>query len=548
LVANSTADELSAQASAAAAQIEEMAQSHFFSEVKMQKSSWISEPYVTPESDDLVIAFAAPLLFENEVHFVVTGTLAVNKNVLFQRIADYKIFDSGYLSIASPQLNVIYHPLYPNQLRRLPANQIQLVRETLSATNESVLVKEYERGEWLQTFYRLPNIFWIVSLSVPAEESLAGIDSYIDAQFRTGLIATLIAILLMTFIVRVRLRVFKRLAKQVQAVRSGRAVQLDKTGLEEIDLLIKRFNHLIHENELSHREATQRQAYLDLVLSTSSVGHFMANSKGFIEYVNDTLVIITGYTREQLLQGAIADNIIDSDEKAIKSRWLDALEQQRESQIEFKFKHGHDQEVWLKVHSKPVFDHGICLGHVGTVSDVTEENSRIEDLRSKAYRDELTRLMNRRGIEQVMHNAWHEAHLFNRDLVFLALDLDNFKAVNDELGHEAGDMLLEQVARALESAVRDTDWVGRLGGDEFIIVLPGCPKERAARIAAAVVESVALIKVHENQPPVTVSIGLAIIRRDDQSELDMLRRADKAAYQAKYLGRNRWVFAADMGI
>ncbi|MCC5855011.1 MAG: GGDEF domain-containing protein [Idiomarina sp.] len=175
------------------------------------------------------------------------------------------------------------------------------------------------------------------------------------------------------------------------------------------------------------------------------------------------------------------------------------------------------------------------------MTDVTESYTEIEDLRHRVHLDELTKVLNRRGIEDALRSAWNEAQLYNHPLIIMALDLDNFKNVNDEAGHEQGDWILQQVAGILEGAVRDTDIVGRLGGDEFVIVLPGCPLDRAESIAAMIVASVSAISAQRNLPAVTMSIGIAAKCPDDQSELDLLRRADKAAYQAKHAGRNQWV-------
>lgn len=526
-------------------QIEAAAETYFLPEAIASSSFWVSEPYVLARENGKVLTFAYPLFNDEEYLGSIAGNILVDENVLFQRLRNLDISESGHVALISSQLNIIFHPYFTDPSSNLtPQARLELT-EKIGAENATSSVEPYSEQRWLQTYVRIPHYFWVVGIAVPLSEAHADIDSLQMVQLRAGIIATLCAILFISFIVRYRLRVFKRLTKQVEQVRQGKSIVLGKTGLDEIDLLVNRFNELLHENESSRQEAKQRQTYLDLILSTSSIGHFMANSKGRFEYVNDSMIDITGFEREELLSGAFESGVHESGQEKVRERWREGIEQQRDYEMEFKFDHKDQHVIWLHIKSKPVFDHGICLGHVGTVSDVTEHHSKIEDLQSKAYQDELTGLLNRRGIEQVMYNAWHDAQLFNKPLVFLALDLDNFKQVNDTFGHEEGDWILEQVAETLNHAVRDTDWVGRLGGDEFVIVLPGCPQDRAITISEHIVTAISTIAQSKNLSEVTVSIGIAEYKDSDQSELDMLRRADKAAYQAKNSGKNQWYLSSD---
>ncbi|RTE87273.1 MULTISPECIES: GGDEF domain-containing protein [Gammaproteobacteria] len=525
----------------------ELVISYVLPEVIASERFKISEPISLYVSEKRILSFAMPVVVQGAARYVLVGNTEIANSSFFQSLGELSVGGHNEVGLLSPQLNVILHPNYTEFNSVLPASRQMVVASRLGSAEHAASVEQYDGENWLQTYKRLPNSLWVVGVAIPLSDVYKEISSLQMLQLQTGTIAALFAILLISFIVRRRLKVFKRLTYNVERVRSGKAIDLGLTGLDELDVLVGRFNDLLREKESARQELKQQEAYLDLVLSTSSVGHFMANREGRLEYVNETFMTMTGHTREALLKGAFVDGFQEEDKQGIREQWLEALNEEREYEAEVQFLNPDGIVKWFHIQSKPVVDHGICLGHVGTVTDVTERNSKIEDLQSKAYRDELTRILNRRGLEQVMHNSWHDAQLFNKQLVFLALDLDNFKLVNDTFGHEKGDWVLAEVAQTLDNIIRDSDWVGRLGGDEFVVVLPGCPNERAVEIAQQIVDSISQVTSEAGLIEVTVSVGVAQRQLTDQSELDMLRRADKAAYKAKSAGRNQWALADENG-
>ena len=165
-----------------------------------------------------------------------------------------------------------------------------------------------------------------------------------------------------------------------------------------------------------------------------------------------------------------------------------------------------------------------------------EAANRALDLQART--DALTGLLNRRGFETQMAFALALARRSGRPLGLITLDVDHFKRVNDTYGHEAGDEVLHRLARALQTRLRDADVVARLGGEEFVALLPDTDLPGAQAIAQALVEAMAA----QHDPVVgriTVSAGVAGLQRPQDSSTDILRRADMALYEAKGQGRNR---------
>ena len=171
---------------------------------------------------------------------------------------------------------------------------------------------------------------------------------------------------------------------------------------------------------------------------------------------------------------------------------------------------------------------------------------RARRLRVLAMTDELTRLPNRRAFFRLAGENAAAAARSGRPLAVLALDIDHFKRINDTQGHEAGDRVLQRVANAARSAVRDGDSVGRVGGEEFLALLPHADLGAATQVAERLRAAVASLDATDLAPGlrVTVSVGVAL-RRAEETIAALVQRADAALYRAKENGRNRVELASE---
>jgi diguanylate cyclase (GGDEF)-like protein len=173
-----------------------------------------------------------------------------------------------------------------------------------------------------------------------------------------------------------------------------------------------------------------------------------------------------------------------------------------------------------------------------------EHAQRVEYL---AYHDGLTGLPNRSMFSKLLSQRISEARRYDRELAVAFLDLDRFKQINDTLGHEAGDQLLQEVATRLQGCVRDSDTVARLGGDEFVVLLPELEDGKLAatvahKILGVLAKPFTLIG-HEFR--ITASIGISVYPRDGQDEQTLTKNADIAMYQAKAEGKNNFQFYSE---
>ncbi|MCG8511195.1 MAG: GGDEF domain-containing protein, partial [Rhodospirillales bacterium] len=148
--------------------------------------------------------------------------------------------------------------------------------------------------------------------------------------------------------------------------------------------------------------------------------------------------------------------------------------------------------------------------------------------------DPLTGLLNRRGIEEALRNGLAAARRYDEQGVLMSIDLDGFKFVNDTYGHSAGDTVLKQVARILLENVRETDSVGRVGGDEFVVILSRVPGELGMKRAGHLYEQLnnTLVNIDGRAILLRASFGAQIFGCDDDGD-DLLNRADHAMYRNK---------------
>jgi len=166
-----------------------------------------------------------------------------------------------------------------------------------------------------------------------------------------------------------------------------------------------------------------------------------------------------------------------------------------------------------------------------------------ERLRELAMHDDLTGLWNRAAILGVLDRELARSRREKRPVGVILADLDHFKQINDSLGHLAGDRVLRQVAQRMLASLRSYDTVGRYGGEEFLIVLPGCDGAHALALAERLREQMAAepIEVEGQRLPVTLSLGVAACAEAAKDAQVLLREADVALYAAKHAGRNRAV-------
>lgn len=192
---------------------------------------------------------------------------------------------------------------------------------------------------------------------------------------------------------------------------------------------------------------------------------------------------------------------------------------------------------------------GKIVRYVITFRDISERKRHEQQIQHLAYHDSLTHLPNRRLFSDLLSLELAHARREEGSLAVLFLDLDGFKSINDQLGHDAGDEVLQEVARRIQAVVRESDTVARMGGDEFMLLLPRLERKDAAAIAKKIIKSIALpvsIGAGDRSASVSASIGISLFPVDGDSGADLIVKADSAMYCGKKHGKNCYKFYSEL--
>jgi diguanylate cyclase (GGDEF)-like protein/PAS domain S-box-containing protein len=303
---------------------------------------------------------------------------------------------------------------------------------------------------------------------------------------------------------------------------------------------------------LSREEAitvTDSEERLRLAIGAAKQGWFDVNVQTGDVTVPPEYAILLGYDPAEFntsLQNWM-DSIHPDDRTAATAAYHAALKSGMTSDMIYRRQTRAGGWIWIESVGKVIdWDKdGAPLRMIGVHMDITERKQMEEQIRNLAYIDPLTNLPNRRLLLDRLAQALSRAKRYQLSLAIMFLDLDNFKQINDTLGHNIGDDLLKEVAVRLNKCVRSGDTVSRSGGDEFIIVLSEIthPKD-AALVADKIIKAFnAPVQVADRTLNVSTSIGIAVypIHGSDDAQ-ELLKKADKSMYAAKKAGGNAYQF------
>jgi len=299
-------------------------------------------------------------------------------------------------------------------------------------------------------------------------------------------------------------------------------------------------------SDITERKRAEETLRIAAIAFESQEGMFITDAAGTILRVNHAFTRITGYPAEEAIgktPGLLSSGRHDP---TFYGAMREAIAQNGSWQGEIwnRRKNGEVFPEWLTI-TAVKNDEGKITHHVSTLTDITQRKAAEDQIKHLAFYDPLTRLPNRRLLIDRLHQAMAASARSGYEGALLFIDLDNFKTLNDTLGHDKGDLLLQQVARRLTSCLREGDTVARLGGDEFVLMLEDLSK--TPREAAAQAESVGKKILYALNLPYdlagheyhnTPSLGVTLFADHQNNADELMKRADLAMYQAKAAGRN----------
>lgn len=294
-------------------------------------------------------------------------------------------------------------------------------------------------------------------------------------------------------------------------------------------------------------QAKQAEAELKLsakVFDNSLEGMMITNERTKIVKVNSTFLNISGYTEEEALNSYA--NLLKSDlhddafyqelwrEIHTKGSWQGEIWNRRK-----------DGEVFAVFsHITAVRDGGKVKNYVAMYLDITEKLKAQEYINKLSYTDLLTKLPNRTLFDIELDGFVKRGIKDKMSFALLALDIDNFKYINDSFGHSIGDNLLKEITEKLKTVVRDADFIARVGGDEFVIIVDNVEFDEEIGLLCKDILSLfdEPFKIGINKINLGTSIGISVFPNDGDNKEQLLRSADTALYKAKEIGKNRFLF------
>ncbi len=338
---------------------------------------------------------------------------------------------------------------------------------------------------------------------------------------------------------------FARVAARPVRRKDGRRLWVE-LRLSAFDWQGRRVVSAILRDITDERQAEERRLLWSHVLEDSAEAIVIADAAGRILTVNKAFTEMSGWSAEETL-GTEPTSLLDPEQHeagffpallasvASTGRWQGEVWNRR--------KNGESYPAWLSITA--VRDgQGALTHYVGIASDITERKEAAQRIHFLAHHDFLTGLPTRALASDFALQAVAQARRRGLSAALLLLDLDRFKSINDSLGHHAGDQLLQRVAERLVACLPSGHTVARLGGDQFLVLLPDLARGEDAGLAAEqVLRAVRVpLTLEERELSVTASVGISLFPHDGGEVAQLLKNAEAAMYHAKEVGRNNFQF------
>ncbi|MEN9464269.1 MAG: hypothetical protein RL217_450 [Pseudomonadota bacterium] len=342
----------------------------------------------------------------------------------------------------------------------------------------------------------------------------------------------------------------KNLASALKKIINSKdySIRANRQTNDELGDLTDLFNNLIQTIEQEHLSLQSNNERFRRVASLSPVGIFQIDKNLRITYVNQRWRDIHNIAREIPDTSEWFECFSKADLDIIKKSWQTLENDQESLKMDARLTLSDKNQVWVQIHISALHDtKGELIGYLGAVSDISAVKDAQLQMEKLALYDPLTGLANRRLFLDRLENAVIAVQRNHSKVALLFLDMDQFKRINDTLGHDAGDILLQEVAQRLNTNVRENDTVARVGGDEFTILLTDIHTSTdVAFVAEKILKSLAKpIQVKGQEITTSVSIGITLTPDDSIDATKLLKNADLAMYHAKDLGRNNFQFFSE---
>lgn len=355
-------------------------------------------------------------------------------------------------------------------------------------------------------------------------------------------------------VVRERMALSQRAERhRIERTIQGRVVEIHGNPLPDGGFItiysditeLREAERISRESEQRFREAHERleesEGQLRTILQASPIGIAIAETeRGRIRFSNAHFGRLMGLRASEVAQRALHEFFVRRSDWSTLQGVLDADGEVLDREVELKHASGRIIHALITIRTMPFEEEGALYTWI---YDISEQARSREQQAQLARLDDLTGLSNRRAFHDELRRHISYSRRKDQPLALLYLDLDGFKAVNDSLGHEAGDEVLREVGQRLRRTLREEDIVARVGGDEFaVLMIDGADTHSVERVALKLIETISgPYTVSEGRAELGVSVGIAHYEPTDEDVESLVNRADKAMYRAKRHGKGHYV-------
>ncbi len=518
----------------------------FFQEVITTGKTAIGKPSVGRFIKQPRVAIAAPIHDPSgRLIGVLVGIATISDSTLFGQVENTKVGKTGHIAINVPKYGIIAtssNPALSLQPLDKPGTNTMLDK-FLAGYEGSGIATNVQGVETLTSAKRIPSADWIAQVVLPTEEAFAPVRAMKVRAYTIALTLSLFVLFSVWFVIRKLLHPLTEASIKLREMSIGGLLPLPVRCNDEIGQLLTNFNILVKERNEAYEIVRDSEKRFRNILENAPIGMAVVSLEGHFTLVNHALCSIVGYEKAELEALSFQEITHPDDLSADFSNIQRLLNETATSyQLEKRYLRKNGDIVWVQLTRFVQRDSGGSpLYFIVQIEDISERLRNQEQIKQLAYFDALTNLPNRRLLMDRLNHALAQAKRFKRSMAVMYLDLDNFKQINDTLGHDYGDELLKVVAERLLTCVRSVDTVCRQGGDEFIIALGEIANPQDSTIVAEKIIKVINQPVHikGSMLQVTTSIGIAVYPGNSAAEaIELMKKADLAMYEVKKRGRN----------
>jgi len=528
-----------------------VADMEWFKQVYRNREFTVGPIVFGPINKGWIVVLAQPIF---DVSGRMIGAVQTPINLLELRLtptAD-RLPEATLISIIDSRGTVIARSKNPEKFIGRSVRELGLIRTVLSESSGTLRFEDASGIERIFGFFPVPGTDWKVLAGTETGVALAKARQSAWANLSAGLLILAAAIFL-------GIRFARRISLPISAVQQA-ALKVEAgdvhyrapiEGPREIREVAKQFNQMLDAIVASQKELQHSETRLNLALDGSRLALWEADMPGDTITFSETWTELLGtpgirpvYSFTEFCRGIPAEDLEIGRKKLVAT----LKGETQNFTVEYRIPTASGELKWFsgegRVSRRDA--EGRALRMIGVSRDISERKAAEQTIQHMAFYDALTALQNRRFLMDKLQQPDSSDRRSQHQNALLFIDLDNFKLINDSLGHAQGDLLLQQVAFRLKANMRQTDLLARLGGDEFVVLVEKLDSDTAiaAIQAEAIGEKLRAIlmhgyRLHDDDYQVTASIGISLLDRAAEiGHEDVLQQADTAMFHAKAAGRN----------